>query len=263
MRIMKKINILLKRTSGASLILVLGIMLFLMAIGVSTMSAAFANAGYIMRQNDFNRVKLLHESIHENIMFSMQDRPGYPNSLGYRIAMAIFDANDPRTYAPGVPVSPLGSIDLDILISNTAAPGTSILRNNTFGNIIAVESITLSFPEQFVSIQEAIPPVSPFPLGATGDEVITPARPREPRTASLNASMIVEVVISSGDRTITSTAFYEYTGGRLTDNPSSTPVYIDPPSPPDMKLIPAPSNPPYDPGGYVIWRMVRHEIIDW
>jgi Tfp pilus assembly protein PilV len=92
LRLTNNIRKTLKRTSGASLIFVLFIMLFLMSIGVSTLAAAFANSGYIMRQSDYSRVRLLYESVHENIMHSLQVNPEDDDYLGYQIAMAIFKA---------------------------------------------------------------------------------------------------------------------------------------------------------------------------
>jgi len=248
------------------MIFVIFVMMFLMAIGVSTLSAAFANAGYIVRQSDFARVRLLHESIHENIMFSLQDDPKDEDMLGYQIAMAIFRANDPSEFAPGVPVP--GLADITNMVINV--DGT-LLGN--IGGRITVESVALSFPgqEQLVIINEAIPAVAQDPPNPTGvtlppEDIITQFRPREPRTATLNASMIVEVVISSGDRTITSVAVYEYTGGRLTDDPTGA-LAQNPPPPvivtPPMVFVPAVIGVPSDPGGYGIWSMVRHEILDW
>jgi hypothetical protein len=254
---MKKINTTLKCTSGASLIFVLGIMMFLMSIGVSTMAAAFANAGFIMRQNDFNRVRLLHESIHENIMFSLQDNYENPDSLGYQIAMEIFRTNDPTDpghippLAPGVPAPGLtGDRPLEVWIDG--------LPIGNFGPRITVDSITLSFPEQFVNIMEAIPYIPLYPSGATGENVITQERLRVPRTATLNASMVVEIVITSGERTITSIAVYEYTGGRLTEYPF-VPTYNLAST--TMRFVLSAGY--AAPGGYGEWNMVRHEIIGW
>ena len=271
------------------MIFVLGVMMFLMSIGVSTLAAAYANAGYIMRQSDFARVRLLHESIHENIMYSLQADPEDEDLLGFQLARAIFRANDPldaayaqftpdptleNPYPDPIATGLLPITDLTILIDGAqiAVPGGRI----------TVENITLSFPEQFVNINDAIPAVPQFPPPpASGADIITPAEPREPRTATLNASMVVEVEISSGNRTITSIAVFEYIGGRLTDNPTGVPTFINPTNPPPMQFVPSvPGTPPIEPedpedpedtgtpgtpgysGGYGIWRMVRHEVID-
>jgi len=270
MRLINKIKTTLKRTSGASLIFVLGVMMFLMAIGVSTLAAAFANAGYVMRQSEFTRVRLLHESIHENIMYSLQADPEDEDLLGYQIAMAIFNANDPAHPAfvlppPTTPenlnptnpgLAPIPNLEINVI-------GTPL---ENLGGRVTVERITLSFPDQFVRINEAIP----------GDDTITPAIPREPRTATLNASMIVEVVIridrlatdiidddDLGVRRITSIAVYEYTGGRFTEEPAGVPGGEPGDDNGDENGYETFVMKFESPSGYGIWRMVRHEIIDW
>jgi hypothetical protein len=239
-------------------------MLFLLAIGISTMAAAFANAGYIMRQSDYSRVRLLHESIHDNIMHSLLLDPEDETLLGYQIAMAIFRANDPTdtdyVHPPDddEPAPGLGDIPLTIRIDD--------IPIGNFGARITVDSIILSFPNQFVSIIEAIPyepqfpPNNPPSIQLPDDEIITQRRWREPRTATVNASMVVEVVITSGDRTITSIAVYEYTGGRLADYPISTDYE---PSTTKMEFLHAVGYPYNTPCGYGTWSMIRYEIANW
>jgi hypothetical protein len=181
--------------------------------------------------------------------------------------MAIFRANDPMDSAfnpppPTTPdADPPGLADIASFAINI---GTTPIAN--FGGRITVESITLSFPTQYqnVRIMDAIPAVTQTPPPpATGDDIITPAEPREPRTATLNARMIVEVVIRSGERTITSNAVYEYTGGRFTDDPYGINSDVDDDATFNMVFVPSVPGIPGDPGGYGIWRMIRHEIIDW
>jgi hypothetical protein len=176
--------------------------------------------------------------------------------------MAIFNANDPEhdNFVEPPPSTPLNP--------NPANPGLADIENleirvdgtliGALGGIITVESITLSFHDQFIRIFDATPAVAQYPQNPTPpappvppEDIITPGVPREPRTATLNASMEVRVIISSGDRTITSIAVYEYTGGRLIEKSETST---------DMEFVPAASG---DPGGYGIWRMVRHEIIEW
>jgi hypothetical protein len=245
------------------MIFILGIMLFLLAIGVSTLAAAFANAGYIMRQTYFSRARMLHESIHENIMYSLQADPQNEELLGYMLAMAIYRANDPADPeyvlppSPGEPSPGLADIT-DLVVALDGIP----LEN--FGGRITLERVTITFPNQLINITEAIPAIAQDPPGAAPANIITHARPREPRTATLNASMIVEVVVSSVGRTITSISVFEYTGGRLTDDPDGanstvTEDYIF-----EMAFVkPALFSGPDDRGGHGTWRMVRHEFIDW
>jgi hypothetical protein len=245
------------------MIFVLGIMLFLLAIGVSTMAAAFANAGYIMRQTYFSRARMLHESIHENIMYSLQADPEDEDLLGYMLTMAIFRANDPADpdfVLPSSPGEPNPGF-ADITDMQITLDGISLAD---FGGRITLESITITFPNQLVSITEAVPAIAQDPPGATGDNIITHARPREPRTATVNASMIVEVTVRSVGRSITSIAVFEYTGGRLTDDPDGANSGVTADLSFEMVFEkPALFSGPDDRGGYGRWRMVRHEFIDW
>jgi hypothetical protein len=232
-------------------------MMFLMAIGVSTLAAAFANAGFIMRQSDYSRVNLLHESIHDNIRHSLQISQPHTNSLGFQIVMAILQANDPEhpnfvpppVSPPGEPDQPnpgLGNLNLAVSIG-TSPTDTTPIPIADFGGLVTVRSITLSFPLQEVDIQPAIAEVYPYPNPLPpGTDLITYPQPRVPRTAELkNASMIVEVEIRSGDRTITSRAEYAYSGGFFIEENSLTT---------DMIFE--------TPNGYGTWRMIGHEIVN-
>jgi hypothetical protein len=194
-------------------------------------------------------------------MYSLQAEPGNEELLGYMLAMAIFEANDPTAFtpplAPGVPAPGLADIT-DLIITLDGTP------LEEFGGRITLESITITFPDQFVSIFDAIPATAQVPAGATGDDIITHARPREPRTATVNASMIVEVTVRSVGRSITSIAVYEYTGGRLTDDPDGANSTVTENISFEMAFEkPAVFGGPDDRGGYGRWRMIRHEFIDW
>jgi len=220
-------------------------MLFLMAIGVSTMAAATANSGFLIRQNDYSRIRILDESIHENIMFSLRAAPDNdvdrPDFLGYHIALAIYGAND-GDY-PGYSATGLGDSELELLIS-----GTNI---DTMGGLVTVESIMLRFQSadeqrQGIRIRDPIPPVT-----VIGDP--NPIVPGEPKTATMSARLIVEVEISARgwggnatSRTVTSRAVYDFTGGRLTAK--DTPAF-----PGEME---------FDVGGFGQWELVSYEVID-
>jgi len=229
---------------------VLGVMMFLMSIGVSTLAAAFANSGYIIRQSDFARVRLLSDSIHENIMHSLQHDPEDEELLGYQIAMAIFNANDGD--GAGLPTTTKEDEGLILVHSIDNLPITPL------GSRIILESIKLSFPEQIISHIHGPEPYEPQypPPPATGDEIITPERERVPRTAKLNASMIVEVIIRSGDRRITSIAFYRYTDGELSDDPDEMYSRVKEEDIPPLDMV-------FVPGEFGRWEMIRHEVIDW
>ena len=267
MRLFVKIKVTLKRSSGASLIFVLGIMMFLMAIGVSTMAAAAANAGYIIRQNDFNKIRLLQDSVHESIMFSLQNDPEEMNSLAYQLAMAIFNANDPDNPS----YDPNGLEDITFgTYTETGSDSFRILIDGVqIGNLggrVNVVGIRFSFPEQHVAIRDAVDYIPQELDDGIPPGIITWEQDREPRAATVNARLEVELAIRSGGaggRVITSVAVYEYTGGRLTDDPLGDFTKVEV-VPPDLSMVFEPPDPldPNDIGGYGEWRLVRYEIID-
>jgi hypothetical protein len=243
-------------------------MMFLMAIGVSTMAAAAANAGYIIRQNDFNKIRLLQDSVHESIMFSLQNDPEEMNSLAYQLAMAIFNANDPDNPS----YNPNGLED--ITFGTYTETGSDSFRISidgvpieNLGGRVNVVGIKFTFHEQHIIIRDAVDYILQDPPGATGDGIITWEQDREPRTAIINAGMEVELAIRSGGaqgRVITTVSLYEFTGGRLTDDPDG--LYdkgVPPGENPSMEFE-RPLDPldPNDIGGYGEWRLVRYEIID-
>ena len=260
MRLKNRITLILKSASGASILFVLGIMMFLMAIGVSTLVAASANAGFLIKQRDYSKVQMLDRSVHDNIMYSLSIDPELDNtSLAYQLAWDVFEAKalNPAT-------GRLDDVDLRIEID-----GVDIHNPN---NIIHVESITLSFPGQIVDIKGPIPGVpprdpvyGPDPDGS-GETVLLdpgfPGIPRIPRTASESAIMFVEVVINARivngrARTITSRAVYEYPIGRLSDLDESIDAQKYDPDPNPNKY---PMQ--YLPGEYGKWSLLSYEIID-
>jgi hypothetical protein len=119
--------------------------------------------------------------------------------------------------------------------------------------------ITLSFPVQEVFIMPAIPGIQPIPAitdPGTGEVLVpfTPGVLREPKTATVNATMIVTVRIDAGSRFVTSRAIYEYVDGRLSDDPDREWGFDNPPVPPLMD---------FEAGGYGKWELIRYEHIDF
>ena len=72
---MNRLIRILKNKTGASLVFVVGVMLLLLAVGVSALTAASSNAGFAQRQRQFNQVRILADSVHQNILFSLQSDP--------------------------------------------------------------------------------------------------------------------------------------------------------------------------------------------
>jgi len=247
MCLFKKIKRALKCKSGASIIFILGIMMFLMAIGVSTMAAGAANSGALMRQNEYNKILMLGKSVHDNIMFSLQADPGNEDLLGYQLVDAMFsvyDAHDPdidpndSAYLP--PQLPAIE-DMRIIVNGEVL----YFPNLPSTDKIHISDVVFRFPVQDIIDSPAIE----FEEIFDGVGYVTPDR--IPRRVTLNARMVVEIEITArdlraiaNDRHIVSRAIYEYRNGRLSD--------VDEPG--VMEFV--------DPDGFGIWELVSYEIID-
>ena len=256
MQFQNRIKRVIGSKSGASLVFVLGIMLFLMAIGVSTMAAAAANSGYVFRQSDYSRVRILDESIHDNIMFSLQHEPESPTQLGYQIAQFIFEEFEKFQDDPPLDPDPERLYDILPIELDLSITDIEIEDNQPVSSL----SITLSFPflfdENLIVVNEAIEPVYD-----DDDDIIDPGVPN--KTATMSAIMVVTVEIRlrvgfAGERTVTSRAVYNFKDGRLSDensngngeeNGNGDDIGNDP-MPGEMKVVT---------GG---WELVRYEVID-
>jgi len=248
MLLLKRLKKALKDKSGASIIFVLGIMMFLMAIGISVMAAGTANSGALMRQNEYSKVLLLSKSIHDNIMYSLQADPENETLLGYQLAFAIFSAfdMDDNVLNPGSDKRLSDIHDMKITLSSGGSEFVLFQPGGISTDIIHVSDVVFKFPVQDVVISPAIEFDPVYVDGAGYQDV-----PKIPRTATVNARMVVDVVVAARDRHITSRAVYEYKNGRLIgiDN-----IYgnID-----DPEFLMR-----FEPDGYGIWELVSYEIID-
>jgi len=264
MCLFKKIKRALKCKSGASIIFILGIMMFLMAIGVSTMAAGAANSGALMRQNEYNKILMLGKSVHDNIMFSLQADPGNEDLLGFQLADAmfqVFDAHDP-SINPSNPmyVPPqLPTIDdMEIRINGVTLYHPNPTLSNT-DDKIHISSVVFRFPVQDIIDSPAIEfdPIFDPILGEEEDDYYyTPDR--VPRTVTINARMVVEVEITARDlrtngidRQIVSRAIYEYRNGRLSEIENVLGGVDDP----DFLMS-------FEPDGFSVWELVSYEVID-
>ena len=261
MSLKKKFLMVLKEKTGASMIFVLGIMLFLMAIGVSTMAAAGANAGFILRQSEYSRIRIVDESIHENIMFSLQyvpdDDDDRSDFLGYQIAMAIYDAYDAYHdyYKNPAPLPPAPDDGLAPIILTVSVDGNSI---DPPGGLITVERIELSFPFRF-SESDSLITINPAVPAVTIYDPVTDAdiedSPRQPKTVTMSAIMEVRVDIAvrglGGNvqpRTVTSIAVYEYTGAKLTEIGITGDM--------EFEVV------GFGADAFGTWELIRYEVID-
>jgi len=213
---------------------VLGAMMFLLAIGTSILAAASANIGANIRQNEFNRVMVLNDSVHRNIMYSLQVDPENQNLLGNQLAWLIYNTREDEE---------MDDIDLELGIS--AGSDLDIPDHMTV-------TITLSFLYRDVQITEGSDSIPEIP-GFTDEDgnIIEPVPevPGIPGTATIKAGMTVTVIIETDglirdeSRLITTQAVYEYQGGKLTESPAAPPTMI------------------FEPDGYGTWSMFSYEII--
>lgn len=192
MRVKRAISAILKSKSGASLVFVLGIAMILLAIGASVLTSATASRGSYIRQEEHNRAMLLSDSVHRNILHSLQD-PNAPGLLARQIAEIVRD----HYYENG---------DDGLVIE---------LSINVTDDVI----IKLSFPVIMVYDVEDARPFEPEILVNEEEGILEPqdSIPREPSFARIRATMDVTVEVES-NRAIKTQATYEFRGGELLDN---------------------------------------------
>ena len=211
-KILKKARLVLKSKSGVSLIFVLAVMFFLFWTGGSILTAAETGRGTVRRQVIHNQMLVLDDSIHNNIRHSLQNGNGKKDSLWFQIVNALYEMEKD------------GDVEETLYLRLT-----DDILDISDGNV-EVESVVLSFPKyddedeepkqvRFVDITPAQPADFIVSTGyLTGD---TPGNKwilnhsRIPRSATINARMIVTVVIKSkitDDASMTTVAEYVYTG---------------------------------------------------
>jgi len=232
---------------------VLGIMLLLMAIGASVMAAASFNIGANMRQNEHNRLMILSDSVQKSLMSSLQDEPEKVTSLAFVLSNAIFEENSKAVL--GGEANP--TID-DIELELTSAEIESAMPNN-----MRVDKIVLSFLSVNVSDVPARA-FTPAIMDDDGTTVLVPAIDRVPRTATVRASISINVIVEAdgllrdGSRLLTTRATYNYIGF-FTDDPTG--YYTDGSAGEAPDNLPMLLTPDGD-GEYSKWNLVRYEIIE-
>jgi len=200
----------LKCKSGASILFVLGIMMLLLALSSSALTAASSNRGSNLRQNQYNSAVVLTDSIHRNIKYSLGLEPadaGFSNSLASELAWAIYD---------GYIVT---DTEFELELDGAVADAIESEYNSEY-------NINLIF--EFVSPIREKPPIDGTPMPGDDEE----DEPPQPGIANVNATMIVEVVVEiqamsyrEKARLITTHAKYELTVCEWTDE--ATPGTMD------------------------------------
>jgi len=221
--------------SGSTLLYVIAAMLFLLVLGTSVLVAAYANMGFNRRQRDHARALVLADSVQRTIMYSLQDNDGMDEDyLAAQIVLALVNSHD----------DPIDPKDLpDVEISTDLSDDLTLPMNQ-----MEIDSITLSFPSQEVVI---------WPAQLAIEDLDDPGeidRERVPKTAHVSATMIVTVTISiDGDPIFSSRTHYQYSLGKLTDDPYNAFVNETVAPPIDHELV------IYDAGK---WRLLKHENVD-
>jgi hypothetical protein len=253
MRLRHKVTDILKSKSGISLMLVLGLTMLLMAIGLSVFAAASANIGSNIRQNEYSRVKLLGNSIHRVMMYSLQqsstDPDVNPEYLNEQVAMEIVRFFQDPDREP----------EDELLIEIDTNIGIPIPGN------LEISRITLSFP--FMNIISNGP--SGYVPAITG---VSGAIERIPREDVIEARMIVSVEITAlgfiragEDRLFTVEATYIY-NGVLSDRVAAEAAMIANPDNPllqdDNHIFPPMRFDGNGLGESGFWEMIGYEIVE-
>lgn len=177
------------------MIFVLCLMMLLMAICASVLVAASASAAASTNRITHNRLVLGADSIHKNIMYSLQKDDGnIDDQLWGKLIWAVYEANDNGGTG-------MGEMNVEMSFSSGRTLDT-----------LEIESLVFSFPmdKQNVNIFPAIDGVSDTGI------------PRIPKTAEINITLAVKSKVKSDNKTLTTVATYEFTGGRLSDfNPAN------------------------------------------
>jgi hypothetical protein len=258
-----EIERILKDTSGASIVFVLGIMLLLLTVGTSAlMLAASVNNRLSNRQNEYIQVRLLDESIHKSVKYSLTYDPKAPDCLWvYLIQDVLYRTCNPEDEW----MANLSNIPLKIGFETAAY---DVLRN-----IIQEEDIevTLSFLKITTDPYPSVPmEYMPASLDPTAGNIPYPDEhtARQLKIYTINAQISVTVRISINGNVYTTVAIYDYTGGKFTDAPDKELLFI-PEGEIDRSLYPmrfcyeegdeGDLNGDGVPDGFGVWRLISYE----
>jgi hypothetical protein len=229
---------------------VLAVMLLLMAISVSVLTAATASQGFFRSQMELNEVRLIKESVHQSIMFSLQDNAlciAHPAcgdacnqclaSLGNQLLILMYNMEDPL-WRGGVAVDntfspPTGSrieeIFLDPFIA--AASGVDLTPILSIRLVFDVIDVGINFDPNVNQGTQAYRMAGNESLIHLERWVLD--KRREPKVANVSATLIVEVTAHFNGRELTSRARYDFSGGVLSDHIEQCLgiTIIQPPSP--------------------------------
>ena len=194
-----------KNESGSSILYVLAIMLMLVIIGTSVLTAAVANVGFSTRQSDHTKGVMLSDAIHRNLMYSIQTPPSENTSggageeyLSTKIPDALIALNAENMLAEEwhsnqVYLQPF-HMELDFPDTDVEYESKNVRLEDGDGN----QSITVKFTKQQITYHAAVPGVG--------------ALPYEPAVANLVIDMEVSVTVYINNSPMVNVAYYQFNG---------------------------------------------------
>ena len=187
MSMKKNIKLILKSKSGSSIVYVLAVMLMLIIIGTSVLTAAVANVGFSGRQRDHTRGVMLGDAIHRNIMYVLQKDPdGESSDLSTQIPEGVLASKI-------VNGQDFPNFSLDVGIPDIAS---------FYGGKVQPEGIQIELANQRVDYQEGFPD---FENPGEEEEEIS-------GFADVFFQMDVTVTVQVGSAPMSTTVRYEYYG---------------------------------------------------
>jgi hypothetical protein len=235
----------LTNKKGASLIFVMCISLLFMTIGISALVAGSSNAAFVQYQREYNQVRLLEDSIHRIVMYSLQRRdvPFDSNHMSFQLMNAIYDSHLERwhewnvqDFDPNARESLTNRFDRIELVFDMEDPEVEDM---------AEVSIFLTIPVDDIDFNVKLSGVDENYNNIAGIR----------KTAEISAQLFVDVEIrllrqTDVNRIVRSRSIYVYSGGVLTAQNAANP---------DTMIIqwPRSGNDPRDEGQ---WTMMRREV---
>ena len=202
----------LKNNSGASILFVLAITFLLLAIGVSVLIAAAAGRGAMVRQMKHNQFRLLDNSIHNTIMYSLQQKNDADNSLGAQLVWALYET--------AIAGDKLGESSTSIDKRGRVLNLDIDLEDFEINDVVGEVKVYLTFLVQDVFISPPQPPIFVRDydnwngLGVP-EWILAENGSRVPETATVSARMIVTVVIYVDGEEISTESEYVLDGKRV------------------------------------------------
>jgi len=193
----------IQNKSGASILFVLAVMLLLMTIGVSVLTAASTNLGSGMNKKTGNQLNLYADNMQKSIMYSLQtgssdegrditSSTDGPETLGGQILGAAAVAA-----VPGDPI--------EMKFKPTLSDG---LELSNIAVTVKVTPTVMTTPE----VDE-----QPEVKDAEGN-IISPPVAGQPKTTVISGSAVVTVTVTLREKSVITVAVYDFSEGLIKGN---------------------------------------------